>query len=392
VKKNLLKAILLCPERADVLPSRQPRLTCRSDRFSIGRRNCRSLAEGGIVVERLTLSYAATGELVELFADQLRRCKVQPGEHVLLHTDSGTYPHYPAAYLGAAKMLGADVFAILHPYGEEAAAIDAWKRADLVVDLTSRPHAYGEIIAQAQESGTRILRMANSEEVIRRLLPTQELRERVEAGQALMENAKTMRITSPGGTDLTFYKEGRHALGIYSVSDKPGRWDLWPSGMVNCAPEEDKGEGVLVLSPGDMMLVLQQYVRDPVHMEVEDGCIKSITGGLEAELLTEWFAKFKDPNAYRIAHIGWGCERRADWLKPGQDNECYYANMQIAFGANRGVFTQGTTRSKAHHDFPCRNNSYWCDDVQIMADGEFVRDELKYKAEDAEVREPVAVG
>ncbi len=342
-----------------------------------------------VVVEKLTLSYVATGELVELFTNHLRLCNVQPGEHVLLHTDSGTYPHYPGAYMGAAKTLGADVYAIIHPYGEEKAAIDAWKRADMVIDLTSRAHAYGEIIAEAQLAGTRILRMANSEEVIRRLTPTQELRERVEAGREIMDKATTMRISSPGGTDLTFYKKGRTALGIYSVSDKPGRWDIWPSGMVNCAPEEDKGEGVLVLSPGDMMLVLQQYVRDSVHMEVEDGCITKITGGLEAELLKEWFRKFDDPNAYRIAHIGWGCEKRADWLKPGQDNECFYANMQIAFGANRGVFTQGTTKSKAHHDFPCRNNSYWCDDVQIMENGEFVIDELKYKGERVEDRELV---
>ncbi len=313
-------------------------------------------------------------------------------EHVLLHTDSGTYPHYPAAYMGAAQSLGVDVFQIVHPYGEERAVKDAWKRADLVIDMTSRAHAYGDIIADAQIEGTRILRMANSEEVIRRLTPTEELHERVEAGRKLMEDAKTMRITSPAGTDLTFYKEGRKALGIWGVSDTPGRWDIWPSGMVNCAPEEDKGEGLLVLSPGDMMLVLQQYVRETVYMEVEDGCIKKISGGLEAELLREWFAKFNDPNAYRIAHIGWGCERRADWMKPGQDNECYYANMQIAFGANRGVFTQGTTKSKAHHDFPCRNNSYWVDDTQIMENGEFLIDELKYKGELARQPEPVGAG
>jgi 2,5-dihydroxypyridine 5,6-dioxygenase len=333
------------------------------------------------MVERLAVSYAATGELVDLFKTQLELCQVKEGEHVLIHSDSGTYPHYPAAFLGAAAALGADVFQVVHPRGPEKAVIEAWKRADLVIDCSSRAHAYGDIMKDTLDSGSRILRVAVPEETLRRLTPTKELKERVVAGQKIMDAGKKMRITSPSGTDLTFYKEGRNAMGIYSVADKPGRWDIWPSGMVCCAPIEDKGEGVLVLGRGDMMLVLQQYVHEPVHMEVKDGAIIKIHGGMEADLLTEWFKKFNDPNAYKIAHIGWGCEKRADWLKPGQDNECYYANMQIAFGANLGIFQQAKTRSKAHHDFPCRFNSYWVDDTKVMENGEFLVDELKYKGD-----------
>jgi 2,5-dihydroxypyridine 5,6-dioxygenase len=304
---------------------------------------------------------------------------VKEGEHVLLHSDSGSYPHYPAAMMGAALALGADVFQVVHPRAPEKAVVEAWKRADLVVDMSSGAHAYAAIMKEAREAGTRILRLAVAEDVLRRLFPTEEMRKRVEAGQKLMQDAKTMRITSPHGTDLTIHKEGREALGIYSIADKPGRWDIWPSGMVNCAPIEDKGGGVLVVGPGDMLLSLQHYVREPVYMEVKDGRIISFKGGLEADLLKEWFRKFNDPNAYSFAHVGWGCEKRADWLKPGQDNECYYGNMQIAFGANVGIYPGARTVSRAHIDFPCRFNSYWVDDTQVMERGEFVIDELKYK-------------
>ncbi|HBY97726.1 MAG: hypothetical protein M5U01_21845 [Ardenticatenaceae bacterium] len=332
--------------------------------------------------ERLPIAYSATAELVDLFKRHLELCQVKEGDHVLLHSDSGSYPHYPAAFMGAALALGADVFQIVHPRAPERAVVDAWRRADIVIDMSSGPHAYGNIMREALDAGTRIMRIAVPEEVMRRLIPTEEMRRRVEAGQKVMTAGKTMRITSPHGTDLTLYKEGREALGIYSIADKPGRWDIWPAGMVNCAPIEDKGDGVLVVGPGDMMLVLQQYVRDPVYMEIKDGRITKITGGLEADLLNEWFRKFNDPNAYSVAHVGWGCEKRADWLKPGQDNECYYGNMQIAFGANVGIFPGARTRSRAHHDFPCRWNSYWVDDIQIMERGEFVIDELKYKGEE----------
>ncbi len=299
----------------------------------------------------------------------------------MLHSDSGTRGAYGAAFMGAAMALGADVFQIVHPSAPEKAVVEVWKRADLVIDLSSGVHAYGDIIKEALLAGTRILRVASPEHVLRRLLPSEEMRKRVEAGAKIMKAGKKLRITSAHGTDLTLHKEDRDALGLYSIADSPGRWDIWPSGMVCCAPIEDKGEGVLVIGPGDMMLVLQLYVREPVHMEIRDGCITSIKGGLEADLLNEWFRKFNDPNAYRLAHVGWGCERRADWLKPGQDNECYYGNMQIAFGANVGVFVQGRTRSRAHHDFPCRYHSYCVDDKQVMEQGEFVVDELRYKGD-----------
>jgi len=271
------------------------------------------------------------------------------------------------------------VFQITHPQNSpEKAVVDAWVRADMVIDLTAGAHAYGDIVQIAQKEGTRILRVADTPENLRRLFPLEEVRHRVIAGAAIMGQSNTMRITSPFGTDLTLYKEGRIGAMNYSIADKPGRWDIWPSGMVNCAPIEDMGEGVLVLAPGDVMLATGQYVREKVTMEVKDGCITKIWGGLEADFLrNDYFARFNDPNAYRISHVGWGCEKRADWLKFGQDNECYYGNMQIAFGANVGVFIQGRTRCKAHMDFPCRFNSYWCDDTQIMSEGQFLIDELK---------------
>jgi 2,5-dihydroxypyridine 5,6-dioxygenase len=327
----------------------------------------------------------ATTELEDLMYEHLKLCQVNEDERVIVHTDSFTMPHFGPAFVAAARRLGADVFQVVHPRGvPERGVAEVWQGADMVIDLATGVRAYSDVLRDALLSGTRVLRVAESEEVLRRLFPNEEMRARVEAGQQIMERGKVMRITSPGGTDLTFYKEGREALGIYSLADRAGRWDIWPAGMVCCAPQEDRGEGVLVLSPGDMMLVFGKYVREPVHMEVEDGCITKISGGLEATLLNEYFGRHNDPNAYRIAHIGWGCERRANWLKWGQDNESYYANMQIAFGANVGVFTQGTTRSRAHFDFPCLRNSYWVDDVQIMENGEFLLEDLKYRPQETD--------
>lgn len=330
------------------------------------------------MVEKLPLDYSATSQLVDLFRKHLELCKVKEGEHVLIHTDPGSYPHYAAAYMGAAIELGADVFQVLHPNRNETAVIDAWKRADIVVDISSGPHAYGDIMREARNAGTRLQRVASPLTVLQRMFPRQEARTRVKIGQKMMSDAETNYITSPHGTDLKLYKKGRKSNGIYGVSDKPGRWDIWPAAMVHVAPEEDKGEGVLVLAPGDFMLVLNQYVHDAIYLEIKDGLIVDIKGGMQAELLKRWFAQFDSIDSYRISHVGWGCERRANWLFPGQDNEAYYGNMQIAFGSNVGIFDGAQTLAKSHIDFVSLNNSYWVDDTHVMDEGEFVIDDLRY--------------
>jgi 2,5-dihydroxypyridine 5,6-dioxygenase len=317
-------------------------------------------------------------------------CKVHEGEHVLIHTDPGSYPHYAAAYMGAAIQLGADVFQINHPsHAEEKAVIDAWVRADIVIDISSGPHAYGRIMREALDSGTRLQRIGVPENTMRRLFPRQDVRERVLAGQKLMTAAKSMRITSPAGTDITFYKEGRRANGIYSVSDVPGRWDIFPAGMVAVAPEEHKGEGVLVLAPGDYMLVLNRYVREHVYMEIRDGAIRSFKGGLEALMLEDWFRRWNTEDSYHISHVGWGSEKRANWFIQGQENECFYGNMQIAFGSNVGIFDGAQTLCPSHIDLVSLHNSYWVDDIHIMDQGEFVIDELRYKQLEEDVKPKV---
>src|SRR5882757_5903066 len=102
------------------------------------------------MVERLATSYAATAELVPMMKAHLELCAVHEGEHVLIHTDPGTYPHHAGAYMAGALELGADVFQVVHSsYEPEREVIQAWRNADIVFDLSSGPHAYGHIMREA---------------------------------------------------------------------------------------------------------------------------------------------------------------------------------------------------------------------------------------------------
>jgi len=337
---------------------------------------------------KLAVNYAASTQHMPYFVKSLEYCAVKEGETVLIHTDTESYPHYPAAFLGAARLLDADAYMIVHPADVvEKGATKAWQAADLVVDLSSEPHAYADILREALDAGTRVLRAGQPWDVMKRLFPTPELKRRVLAGGEVMEKGKTLRITSEAGTDLTIYKGSRYTFRIWGGSDVPGRWDIWPSGMVNCAPEEDKAEGTLVVDKGDVLLSMAHYVEDPITMSVRDGLIVEISGkGKDADLLKGWLAKSGHPDAYRIAHVGWGCNERAQWdrlaMHPRfgfatQDNEAFYGNMQIAFGSNYGIYREGRTKCPSHIDFPCLRNSFWVDDVQVMDRGTFVLGDLQ---------------
>jgi 2,5-dihydroxypyridine 5,6-dioxygenase len=337
---------------------------------------------------KLALSYAASTQHLPYFVRALENCAVKDGETVLIHTDTESYPHYAAAFLGAARIKNADAYLLVHPVDvPEKGAIKAWQAADLVIDLSSEQHAYADILREALDAGTRVLRVGQPWDVMKRLFPTPELKRRVMAGGAVMERGSTLRITSEAGTDLTIFKGGRYTMKIWGGSDTPGRWDIWPSGMVCCAPEEDKAEGTLVVDRGDVLLSMAHYVEEPITMQVRDGLIVEISGkGKDADLLKTWLAKSGHPDAYRIAHVGWGCNDKAQWdrlaMHPRfgfatQDNEAFYGNMQIAFGSNYGIFPDGRTKCPSHIDFPCLRNSFWVDDVQVMDRGKFVIPELQ---------------
>jgi 2,5-dihydroxypyridine 5,6-dioxygenase len=335
------------------------------------------------------LSYMASTELIPLFRKSLELCNLKPGEILLIYSDTHTTPHYPAAALGAALEIGADAFHIevptTVPENDRGVIAKIWAEVDMVIDLVSTvAHAYSLLNAAALENGGRVLRCGQPQDVLMRLSPTEELRRRVQAGAKLARKASTMRITSAAGTDLTCSIKDKVVLDLYSLADVPGRWDNWPSGMVSIGPDEYSANGTLVLDVNDIMLRLGRYVTSPVKMDVRDGKIVKIDGGLDARSLEDWFSSFHDDVAYRIAHIGWGCEDRADWNRMGmylrehatQDNEAYYGNMQIAFGANTAIF-KGQNVSKAHMDFPCRNMSIWLDELQIIDKGQFLIEELK---------------
>ena len=143
--------------------------------------------------------------------------------------------------------------------------IDVMKLADFVVDVSTGGMLYSNDHEAILATGTRILRVREPEDILLRLMPSQIVKDRANRGVARYQSAKTIRLTSAGGTELVMSK-GRAALQPvrHGRRDRP----LGPPGHrpVCTTVEEDTVEGVLVLSPGDVLFPFERYVTEPLKI------------------------------------------------------------------------------------------------------------------------------
>lgn len=332
--------------------------------------------------------------LIEICHHQLTLSGVHEGERVIVLSQGGERLDYSDAFMAAGQRLGARMYHMRLPepiptgawaVGETGLAgnpdaVEALKKADMVVDLIFLLFSPEQMAIQA--AGTRILTAVEPAPLLARLLPTKELRERVEVGAEILAKAKTMRITSPHGTDV-IYKLGVYpTVSEYGYTDEPGRWDHWPAAFVFTGGADDGVDGQIVVAPGDVLLPFNSYARDPITYTIEKGFVTDIRGGLDAELVKSYMASFGDPQGFGMSHIGWGLDDRANWHGltqfpggMGMELRSFYGNVMFSTGPNNEL--GGPNDTPCHLDIPMRNCSLFLDDEAIVLDGDVVIKEMQ---------------
>ena len=258
-------------------------------------------------------------------------------------------------------------------------AVEALKRADMVVDLIFLLFSDEQMAIQA--AGARVLTAVEPAPLLARLMPTRELRERVEIAGEVLRGAKTMRITNRHGTDVTYRIGVYPTVEEYGYTDKPGRWDHWPAAFVFTGGADDGVDGQIVLAPGDVLLPFNTYVREPVTYTIEKGFIQDIRGGLDAELIKSYMAAFKDPRGMGMSHVGWGLDHRAQWHGltqfpggMGMELRSFHGNVMFSTGPNNEL--GGPNDTACHLDIPMRNCSLFLDGEPVVLDGVVVAKDL----------------
>jgi 2,5-dihydroxypyridine 5,6-dioxygenase len=339
-------------------------------------------------------------DLIQAWKQVLTLSKVEPGQIVTVLTSAATHPQTMNCAILAAASLGMTVnrLDLLPVNGEKAlsrdslaylgttpltgnhAAIAALKASDLVLDLMTllfSPEQH-EILS----SGTKILLAVEPPEVLVRMVPTLDDRSRVKAAAERLSKAKEMHVTSAAGTDVRFQLGQFPTIAEYGFVDEPGRWDHWPSGFPLTWANEGEAEGTIVLERGDILLPMKSFVQDRVHIKIEKGFVTSITGGLDAEILSDYMASYNDPDAYAMSHIGWGLQPRARWFTLGlydreatigMDARAYEGNFLFSFGPNNEV--GGSRTTACHIDIPARHCTIALDGEEVVRAGRVIASE-----------------
>jgi 2,5-dihydroxypyridine 5,6-dioxygenase len=244
--------------------------------------------------------------------------------------------------------------------------------ADVIIDLTIEGLMHAPETGKLLQSGARIMTISNEHpDILSRLVPTPEIKEKVREAVATCRAATQMTVTSDAGTDLTVNMTDVATVGVWGFTDRPGTLAHWPAGLVVSFPKTGAVNGRLVFQPGDINLTFKRYFESAVTFDVENDFVSNIGGsGADAKLMRTYFEGFNDPLAYATSHVGWGMNPAARYEAltmydkqdlNGTELRALAGNFLYSTGANE--FANRFTRG--HFDLPMMG----CD---IALDGKFV--------------------
>jgi leucyl aminopeptidase (aminopeptidase T) len=277
------------------------------------------------------------------------------------------------ALLDAARERAGDVrhmeYATLSRHGEEPPNTIAHALGKATVALAptvySISHTRARIAATAR--GVRIAGMSSlTETAFVSALPIDyRLLERSTAVVArALTSARTCRLTSNAGTDLTLQVSGRTAHEDNGNLREPGSFGNLPAGEAYIAPIETEGDGTVVV---DGSLAGYGLLRQPLRLHLHNGRIIDAEG--EA---ADWLLRTLDAGrrgeGRTIAELGVGVNPGAQVSGTVIVDEKARGTAHVAFGTN--ISFGGANDASVHVDAVLLKPTVFLDGVPFLHDGE----------------------
>ena len=309
---------------------------------------------------------------------------VRPGEDVLVVASSdqeaGLVDALLAADAAGAGTATAAVIACpadMADYRHPAPVVAAVERAGLTVVATSIrfPRAYDDLSRALFDAGRRQVLINNAplEDFVRgaALADPLELRERTRRLAGAVSAARSVRVTSPNGTDLTV-RVCRPCLPLTGFAEEDMGFGSFPSGEAMLSPEEGSAEGTFVADAFGQIVYLADagpqlgLLEDPIRLEFAEGRLVALSGGAAARRL-EAVLDAADDNARLLAELGLGTNPHARPVGH-VENKFRLGTAHIALGDNHLIGWRaadiygGTIKSNRHIDLVS-------DNIRIEIDG-----------------------
>lgn len=310
--------------------------------------------------------------------------RVEEGENLLIISDSERRAQ-SEAMAGVAFSLGAypaviDIDPIVrlasasysYPIDPPRHLAQAMKSSDTIIFSTCIPYAHRiphvDAIKESCAAGAKVCSVEEG-------MPDWDITEgdvaavveRTEKIIRAMEGAERVRVTSPGGTDVSISIKGRRPLRIVPVKEKGemiGPIPLW--GEVAWAAIEDKAEGTIVIDGIMLGVGVTGTISEPIRWEVKGGRAIELTGGSEAKALKALLSS-SDNNANIVAEFAIGTghkESFGSFMEKGK-----LGTVHFALGDNFHCYPGGQSLSRYHLDGSIRGVTIEVDGKVIMAGG-----------------------
>ena len=196
----------------------------------------------------------------------------------------------------------------------------------------------------------------------------------------LAKNAKTVRITSKNGTDVSYQTDPIHALDIDDGDYSKPIFGTAP-GYVNIVPKVGTMNGKIVFDELQNTSIFEN--GEALAFIMKDGKINEIQGSGEAEKFKSYLASFDDTNMYKISHhmIGLNPNVRS-MVGEIVEDERIWGGVDFGFGHTSPIDMPPLGQpAKSHFDGIVACTSVFFDDVKVIEDGEVCYPALQTFAE-----------
>ena len=339
-------------------------------------------------------------KLVQLYRKELELSQVKKGETICVVSDLATRREYIQAAFAAADDLGADIYELcvnslpswtkvgVPTIGQCKGTLDAVRAADLVVIF--HVPLFTKWLKQVLDGGTRVLMIIDAPDDLEQLMAPPGLKEACKHAERIYKSTKKVRVTSEAGTDLTYACGEYPVMTQWGFADERGHFDHWGGGHIHTFPNEGSAHGTVVLQAGDIVILPYcRYVADPVKLEIREGHIVKVEGGMDAKLMRDWLDDGKsspqDRDPYAVSHLGWGMNPQALWYGIALHGDMperhraaarpFPGNLLLSTGPN----TQGGGKrtTPGHYDAPMRDCSVFLDGEQVIDRGRIIAEDMK---------------
>jgi leucyl aminopeptidase (aminopeptidase T) len=186
----------------------------------------------------------------------------------------------------------------------------------------------------------------------------------------LITGTSQAKVTSPGGTDITFSLKSRKGMVDAGIFTEKSAWGNLPSGEAYCAPVEGTANGKLVVEAN-----WYPDLKEKMTLKFQNGNVTEIVGG--GKVGDEYrglldFSKRAEPYTSRrnLAELGIGTNPNAKRPDNILESEKIKGTVHLAIGDNSHM--GGKVSADLHQDFIIPKPTWTLDGKTMMKDGKLL--------------------